>query len=516
VFNASHVQKDLFEVGELYPSPLHEERIKRYKRNKKLFKGEHLDVFSKYAPILGERYRKTLYIAVNLASLVCKKSADFLFGEPTHYSAGKEDNSPEQKALDRIVEQNDLNILNYESALSNAFRGDSFYKIRYGQEYGGLLPKEIDEYRVIIESQNPEYVFPEVVQGDANKVICYHVAYPIQVSADNDEDWLLKVESHYAGRIEYRTFQMRPLIVNADGEVEQWTITDELLTERKTVMTGVPFPLIVHVPNYATDDSWEGIDDLTELYPIMSEINNRISLIADILDKHSDPALAVPVGTLQEDENGIPQFRVGVDKVFEVMDKNEIIPQYITWNGQLESAFRELEQLIDLFLTIAEIPAVALGRGDSGTSGSSGLSIKWRMNSLLAKINRKRQYYDKALKRVLLIAQLLEHQVKGKELDYEVTMPKIHFKDGLPDDEMEQATIMQLRTGGQPTISQKTAIMMLDGLTEEQAEKEIERIRQEQEQALGTVDASIFNKPANEEDMNGENVNGEDMQNEQE
>ncbi|PEM08557.1 hypothetical protein CN610_19780 [Bacillus wiedmannii] len=485
----------MFEVGEFYPSPLHKERIDRYKRNSKLFKGEQQEVFEKHAPQLQGRYRDTLYVSANLAGIICKKSADFLFGESAAFSAGKEDGSPEQEALERFAEENGISITNYESALSNAYKGDSFYKVRWGQEYGGMLPASVDKFRVIIENQNPEYVFPETVQGNADKVLCYHVAYPVQVAASSHDDWLLNVESHYPGRVEFRKFRIDPIVTNKHGIVEQFVIKEELATERKTQNTGVPFPLIVHVPNYSTADSWEGIDDLSEHYTLLSEINNRISLIADILDKHSNPAIAVPVGTLEEDENGVPTFRVGVDKVFEVMGKEDVIPQYITWNGELQSAFQELDKLIELLLTMAEIPTVALGKGDSGTSGASGLSIKWRMNSLLAKVNRKRQYYDKGLKRVLLIAQLLEQFVLKDKLGYEVTIPKINFKDGLPNDDMEQVTIMATRLAGMPTLSQKTAIMKLDGLTEEQAEKEIERMKEEAEAAM-LADPSIFNAEA--------------------
>lgn len=485
---------DLFEAGEVYPSPSHEARIKRYKDNKMLFKGEHLEVLKKHFPALHEQYRNTVFVAINLPSVIAKKSADFLFGESAVISAGKEDNSPEQKAIERFSTENDLNILNYESALSNAYRGDAFYKVRYGQEYGGYLPKEIDAYRVIIEAQNPEYVFPETMQGDANKVICYHVAYPVLLDEARDE-WILKVESHYAGAIRYREFVINPLVQNHLGEVLQWTIEAEIIPASTVVKTGVPFPLIVHVPNYATDDSWEGIDDISEHYSLIFQISHRLSAIADILDKHSNPAMAVPMGTLEEDENGVPQFRVGIDKVFEIMDKQEIIPQYITWNGELQSAFQELEKLIELFFTLTEVPMVSLGAGDSGTSGSSGLSIKFRMSSMISKVNRKRQYYEKALKRVFKIAQLLEKQVFGDKLDYEVTDVKIHFKDGLPNDEMEQATIYSTRLAGMPTISQKTALMKLDGLTEEQADRELERMKKEQEEAMGTVDASVFNKP---------------------
>src|SRR5699024_3176728 len=133
--------------------------------------------------------------------------------------------------------------------------------------------------------------------------------------------------------------------------------------------------------------------------------NNRISQISDILDKHADAPIAVPVGTLREDENGNVIYNVAQEKVFEIAGKDDVIHEYITnKNPLLTEAFKELEMLIDLMFTVSEIPSVALGRNDTGTSGASGLSIKWRMNSLLSKINRKRQYYEKGLKRVYVIA----------------------------------------------------------------------------------------------------------------
>jgi Phage portal protein, SPP1 Gp6-like len=483
----------LFQIGEFYPHPLHIDRIKRYRKNRKLFLGNHYDVFEKNVAKLTGRQANLVYVTANLAGIICKKSADFLFGESPVYSAGKDDDSNEQKAIERIVADNDLNITLYESALANAYRGDSFFKIRWGQRFGGALPEDQDPFRVIIEAQNAEFVFPETSPTDANTIIAYHIAYPQLVKNTNGEEWILNVESHYPGVIKYAKYRMNPIQYNVDNEVEQWKIYAEITDARREVKTGVPFPLVVHVPNYALDDDWQGIDDLTEHHGIFDEINNRLSKIAEILDKHSDPAMVVPAGTLGEDEYGNPIFHAGRDKVFEVMDKSEVIPQYITWNGQLDAAFKELEKLVDLLFINAELPPVALGKDNSGTSGASGLSIKWRMNSLLAKINRKRQYYDKALKQMLLIAQLLEHAQSDKKPDYEVVTPIIKFKDGLPDDEMEQATIAQIRTGGKPVQSQLSAIMEIHGYTEEQARIELERIREE-ERAESFVDSSIFNR----------------------
>ena len=179
----------MFSIGAYYPDPAHRARIRRYKKNRTLFLGLHHDVFRRVQDRLSHhRHRELVHISANLPGIICKKSADFLFGESPIFSAGKEDSTPEQLALNRLVEDNDLHITNYESALGNAYRGDSFYKIRYGQNYGGQINAEIDPFRVFIEAQNPEYVFPETLPGDANKILAYHIAYPVLVKY-SDGDW---------------------------------------------------------------------------------------------------------------------------------------------------------------------------------------------------------------------------------------------------------------------------------------------------------------------------------------
>ena len=485
--------KNMFEVGELFPPQAHIKRIKGYKDNKKIFKGHHHEVFKN--ELGSSRAKELLYISVNLAGIICKKSADFLFGEEMKVLAGNGEKTPEQDAFDRFVTENNLNIMLYENALTNAYTGDAFIKVRYGQEMAGALPPELDEPRVIIENLNPELVYPEPYQWDKSKIKCYHVTTPIY--DEDSKQWYLIIESHYAGKIVYSKYTMTALYFNADNEVERWEISGVAEDGFYEVATGLALPLVVHIPNLSTADSWQGIDDLTELHPLLDEINNRLSQVADILDKHSNPAMAVPSGLLGADEEGNAQFRVAIDKVFEVMGKDDVVPQYITWNGQLNEAFQELDRLIDLVLTVSEIPAVALGKGDSGTSGSSGLAIKWRMNSLLAKINRKKQYYSKGLKQVFYIAQKLEEVLGIAE--YEVTVPVLHFQDGLPKDEMEQANIMQIRTGGAKTLSQKSAIMQLNDMTEAQAEVEIERIKEEEESAMSVASPSIFNEQVSDD-----------------
>lgn len=464
-----------FKVGGLFPPIDHQNRIARYRRNKAIFKGKHFHILD---DIHGQKEKDLLYISMNLASLICKKSADFLFGENVRVISGAGGNKKNQEALDRIGSNSGIGIVNYESALANAYKGDSFYRVKWAQEYEGALPEELDPYKVIVEHQNAEHVFPEVSPTDAKKILAYHVAVP--VAPENKKDkWVLKVETHTAGQILYHDYYIIPSATDRYGEPFEWKIVGQCGTP-SVVNTGIPKPLIVHVPNYSTGETWEGIDDISELVPLFDELNNRLTQIASILDKHADPALMVPAGTMGEDEFGNPIFNIAYNKVFEIDSQEDAKPAYLTWNGQIYEAFQEIEKIVEMIFTISEIPAVVLGMGDSGTSGSSGLAIKFMMNSLLAKVNRKRQYYDKALKEVYNTAQLLETTVGGQK--YKLATPILMFQDGLPKDYMEDANIMATRTNGAQTMSVKTALMTFEGLTAEQAEAEIELIKKEKEE----------------------------------
>lgn len=482
----------MFSKGKLYPPIDQIDRIERYRRNKRLFEGNHFEVFSQL-----NAGQDLLYISMNLASIICKKSADFLFGEDVRVLAGE----GTQDRFNKYVNDNYLNIVNYEGALGNAYRGDMFYKVSYRQEEGGVLSEAIDPYKIMIEPLNAMYVFPQTGPYNKNKISAYHIATPIQL---NKSDWILDVESHYAGYIEYKKFYMKPRVVEQlnsqsikHGQdntlVTSWDVGEMVEGSHSVAETGIAKPLVVHVPNFATDEGWEGIDDLSELVPIFDEINNRLTQVASILDKHADPALAVPSGTLGEDANGNPTFNVAVDKVFEVDAQDDIKPQYITWNGQIYEAFMELNKLIEMAFAIAELPQVVIGMGDNGTSGNSGLAIRWQMNSLLSKVNRKRQYFDKGLQEVFAIAQLLEQSVGV--LEGEVTRPELHFQDGLPVDETEIANVLNIRTSGAKTMSVKSALMKFAHMTEKEADNEIERIKKEKDlSATADLNKQYVNK----------------------
>jgi hypothetical protein len=75
---------------------------------------------------------------------------------------------------------------------------------------------------------------------------------------------------------------------------------------------------------------------------------------------------------------------------------------------------------------------------------------------------------------------------------YKPVYPQICWNDGIPKDDKAEAETMQIRLGGKPSIDQQTAIKRLDGVDDIEAKKIIDRISEDEKQANGFVDSSIF------------------------
>jgi hypothetical protein len=116
---------------------------------------------------------------------------------------------------------------------------------------------------------------------------------------------------------------------------------------------------------------------------------------------------------------------------------------------------------------------------------------------ILSKVKRIRTHFDRAIRDALWLAMEIENRqmdgVRGFE-KYTQVYPKIQWKDGIPRDEKELAEIMAIRTGDKPTLDVHSAIKELDEVDDAKASEILNRIQDDEERVMGTVDSSIFNK----------------------
>lgn len=397
-------------------------RVNAYKRYMDLFDGKHQKAFATY-DFYGQRQA---YIAVNLPRLIANVSADFLFSEPPVVVGH---NPEEQLSLDNIISRNNFNVLNYQSALTNAIKGDALYKVRFGKRDETSINPE-----VIIENIQPDIYFPEIDPDNVNHILSITLAWKKNVGKVQ----ILRKEIHKPGFIFNELWETN----EANELIRQLSLTDYYPNLEPMQETGINEILVVHVPNISTGVTHFGQSDFQGLEGLFDEINNRISSIANILDKHSDPKLAVPTGIISN------QGYAYKDELELVEVQNgDIIPQYITWDGQLTAAYEELDRLVDMVLMLTEISPSLVGRDAQGGVAESGRALKFRLMNTLRKINRKRNHYESAIKKVLYLAEMLDNLYGSG--NYEPSYPDINWNDGLPNDSNEEIDLaIKLKSAG--------------------------------------------------------------------
>ncbi|WP_313640092.1 portal protein [Paenibacillus sp.] len=518
----------LFETGAVYPPPSHIPRLACYKRGKTIFDGRHPEIYDRASSLLKDtphaEQLKTLFIAVNLMDILLTKPADLLTGEPPTYESGTGAGTREQERLDSIVEENDLTLMVHEMVIGAGYRGDSFIKVRYGAradvsetealaaEYG--LTPPTPELEPIIESVRADIVFPELSTGSRKNFKAINIAWVDWVEEPGGKviRWLggeaalvpyLVVERHIPGYIVHERYKLTEAGVNNEWGVpiSTYLIGDKIATGlfEDVEATGTDRLPVHHIPYKSVDDRWEGINGVEKLESVLSAINERLVQIDLILWKHSDPWMYGPAGTTEEGG----EVRGG-GRYIEI-ENGDVTPGYMTWEGQLTSAFTELDVLLGLVYQMSETPqwlfgtTLASDKGGTGTSHTDSGAIKARFMPILAKVNRIRAHVDRALRDAIWTAMQLENYANKDVagfVKYDPVYPRINWRDGVPIDEKEAAEVAQIRTGGKPTASVHDAIKTLDGVDDAIAAETIARIDADEERTLGTVESTVFNEPA--------------------
>ena len=441
--------------------PMDEYRLRNYEYYEKLFEGNHFDAFrvkienDRY----GEVYEKLRYVKVNLARLISTVGADMLCSEPPKITVPDGD----QEFLDALLSENDFLTQLYESTLSNSYFGDAVFKLRIGKR-NSAKPESL-----IIEDITPTIFFPTVnefnVRAEPEEIV---LAWQF---IKNGKKYLRK-EIHTPGKIQNKVYLME-----GDKVKEEAPLSTVGLNLKPEELTRVNFLLVTHIPNWKTGRKFFGYSDYHDLDELFYAINNRLTKIDNILDTHSDPVLALPEGIL-DSKGKVKREHL---KMFEVpTGEKNAKPEYIVWNASLEAAFDEIDKILESFFMVSEISPDTLGMG-KGLS-DSGRALKLKLLRTIAKVARKKKYYDGAVKKLLYEAQVLAKEwgitINGKKLQGEPVIPEIKWFDGLPIDEYEQVETEVKRIDAGLT-TKKDAIIRIDGVDEDIAEQKVKEIEEE-------------------------------------
>lgn len=459
-----------------FPKEAEKPRLHGYEHYSKLYDGNHFDAFSiKGEKDFTQRYNRLRYVVANFAGLISKVMADMLFQEPLKFDVETDEN---QDWIDGFNEQNQIQIQLYESALSNSAKGDGVFKLRIGRRN---LSDATADSTIILEVQDPAIYFPEFDSRNALNTPFRDVL--AVVFQQNGKDYLHK-EIHTPGYIAHEIYQY-----NAKEQKVISQEAPEAFGYAPIEQTKVKRSLVFHVPN-VRDKGFFGTSDYYDLESLMFALNNRITKVDNILDKHSDPILAVPTGVL--DENG--QVKREALGLFEVDNENPGFnkPEYITWNANLENAITEIDKLVDFLFMFSEISPATMGMDKEGGRAESGRALKFKLLRTLAKRNRKKMYYDQIIKDILETAQQLAvaHGIQVKDVRItSAERPKIDWPDGIPSDSKEQVDEEVARVDA-GLSSRADSIARLDGITPLEAQEKVKEIDKETAPALPALDAA--------------------------
>lgn len=470
-----------------YPYPDQKPRLDRYAFNEMLFDGNHFDAFKLKVDdaAYNKNYARLRYIVNNFPGLISKICADMMFGDKPRITLPEGSNHDDNSDwLENWLHDVDFFTTAYESAMTASYKGDTVFKLRIGELH------DPDKPSVIVEQMQPDFYFPKIdpmnVQADPKEV---EVSFVIGI---NGGDYLRK-EIHVAGMIRNELWELNGTEITK--QVPLSMLGDPDLQEEE--QTGVNRLLVVHNPNWKDGRSYYGKDDYYDLTTLFYAINNRFSKIDNILDKHADPILAIPEGILDE-EGRVKKEHLGL---FEKGQDGEV-PEYVVWNASLEASFLEIDKLLDSLYMFSEISPDAMGRFKDATA-ESGRALKYRMMRTVAKVKRKQLYFDRSLKEVIYLAQLLaiEHGVEalGSKYTGSPEVPSIEWKHPIPQDSYEQAQEEELRlASGNQTL--KASIMNIDDLDEDQAEEKVAEIYAEKAKYAPSITVPVADGKATPDD----------------
>lgn len=511
---------DWLQPGKQFPPSNEKERIVRYLQNARLFDGDHFadpefrsrvpaGVSSETIITLYEKCARRISRVIgnwddvisfptllNYQRLMTLKVADLVCGEhPTISGVTPKENA----AIKDVRDSSDFDAKLYSTVIDISRYGDAVWRIY----------KDYDN-RINFTPWDPTQWYPIVRQDGTNTIEAHCLCWVENRSKDiYRPDYYLHVQIHSTEKVGsyiYEVFKM-----DADGA----TIREQVSSE--VVKTGLDQCAIYHLKAYKTTNGIYGYDDYMPLDSILAEIMTRVGQISAILDKHADPNITGPVSMLTVDESS-GEYVLKTGKFFAVSPGEEK-PEYMTWDGQLSSAFKQLEFLINQLYILSEMGAALLGGQDGSSQAISGTAMRFKMVNPLAKVRRVANSLTRPVRQLFSLLSTTAEvddsefespdntaqaptdpsvQPKAQELVLPIPYRRISvfWEDGLPDDPRENIENCKLATGATKMMPLEKGIMEFFGRSNEEALQWIELIRSETEEtSIKAEEEDDPNKP---------------------
>lgn len=505
---------DWLKQGKAFPPSAERTRLERYGQNAKLFDNEHFDdsrfrtrsgisastvsLYStccrRIAKVVGN-FEDVISIPIllNYQRFISLKMADLVCGEHPKITGST---PAESNKIKWVIDNTNLFAQLYSMTIDISRFGDCPIRI-FKNPVNGFMTFTI---------WDAGGWYPIVSQDGTNTITNHCLAWLENRQPDEEKspDYYLHVQihptvnpGHYSEHVYHNGAQMS-------------YIGPEVLAERKlNVPTGLHVCAVMNIRAFEVSNTVYGYDDYVPLDSILSEIITRVSQISSVLDKHADPAMTGPITMLKQDPATGERYLQR--SKFYGINPDDKPPDYLTWDGRLEAAFKQLEFLINQLYILSEMGAALAGGVSDSSNAVSGAAMRFKMVNPLAKARRVSNALTLPLRRIISEIGTLTPDIDketgepGKGLDTNLPFGHVtvNWEDGLPDDPADQLSMAKLASGAQSMMPLEHALMLYLGKSSEdaialaQSVRDLEVAKQESQFDLEQrkAELSTVNKP---------------------
>lgn len=445
------------------------DRIKDYTVCEQIFDGDYLNAFAQTSARVADGESKQ-YLGADWGKLITLVGSDLLFGELPVVNAGSD-----QQQINALLADTGLGTILYEASNSSSFRGDAVLRLL------------VDEGRVTVLEIPAYNYFVELDPDNGRKVLSQAIAW---VRRLDEETAFLRVDHCYPGRVVREAYAFPSAlpfeIIDQQLELKRIPLSEAYPNgdaPEAEQETGLPVSGVWHIPNWRHGSRYYGVTDYASgIRSLFDSYNERLTEIHRTLSKHADPKVLLPEGVL--DEQGEVKWRdrgvIEIPAEFSRASGDNF--RYLVWDGQLLAAFQALDRISDLIYKFSETSPAMFGEDKAG-SIESARAMKFRFTRTLARVARKRGYWDRPLRELLwwmqVLAGRLKQRIEHEGTEVTVSLPtepiRLEWQDGLPQDPKEQSETESLRQ--QAGLSSVVdSLVRIDQISEAEAERKFLKI----------------------------------------
>lgn len=452
-------------------------RLRAYKVYAKLFDIDSFETFNEFGSRLVANFDEYFKIPLLLGyqRLTTIKLADMVIGAPPSISVN--DNDKMTDLISDIRDQTDFDSKLYQALIDYSRYGVTVFRLFNDDEVQ-------NEDRGNFAVWNPEEWFP-ILKKDGTKRIKEHVlVWRVNFGTPSNPAWYLEVQRHPIEGGKY--IEERYVLDDTGTHIKRKQIS-------KTVDTqGMPC-LVQYVANLPSTTNIYGTSDYRVINELILKATERMRQILHILDKHADPSMTGPATMLSQNEDtGELEFKASQ---FYAVSPGEEHPEYMTWDGQLEAAFKALEELLNQIYIMSEMGEAFLGNTKGAGQAVSGTAMRYKMVSPLEKARRVSNSFTLPLKKLMSGLIYIETQQKMRYQDINII-----WEDSLPKDPREVAELTRLQTGAPQILPLKHALMENYDMDTVDAEHYIEEIKKDQQAWVELRSAGTGNERPGDKD----------------